>query len=156
MRNVLKDGFGSKEPPKEPVSILVVDDEEAVRRFVDRVLRDAGYKTSTASDGPEALETASRIGQFDLLVTDVMMPQMNGDELARRLRQQRPELKVLYLTGYSDRLFKEKVTLWADEAFLDKPCSVKGLREAVSLLASGRVFSSSDHPDPNDGPGVTT
>ena len=45
---------------------------------------------------------------------------------------------MLYLTGYSDRLFKEKATLWQDEAFLDKPCSVKGLRQAVSLLLFGR------------------
>ena len=67
-----------------------------------------------------------------------MMPQMTGDELARRLRQTEPALKVLYLTGFSDRLFKEKVTLWQDEAFLDKPCSVKGLLEAVSLLLFGR------------------
>jgi two-component system cell cycle sensor histidine kinase/response regulator CckA len=67
-----------------------------------------------------------------------MMPQMQGDELARRLRQRQPALKVLYLTGYSDQLFKDKITLWEDEAFLDKPCSVKGLLEAVSLLLFGR------------------
>src|SRR5205814_616489 len=83
---------------------------------------DAGYETTAASDGPEAIEAAAKMEHFDLLVTDVMMPQMTGDELARRLRIQHPSLKVLYLTGFSDRLFKEKVTLWADEAFLDKPC----------------------------------
>ena len=49
-----------------------------------------------------------------------------------------PALKVLYLTGFSDRLFKEKMTLWEDESFLDKPCSVKGLLQALSLLAFGR------------------
>jgi len=67
---------------------------------------------------------------------------MTGDELARILRQTEPKLKVLYLTGYSDRLFREKATLWADEAFLDKPCTMKGLREAVSLLVSGSVVQS--------------
>ena len=137
--------------------MLVVDDEEPVRRFVDRVLSDAGYQTSMASDGPEALEAAAKLGAFQVLVTDVMMPQMNGDELARRLRQERPELKVLYLTGYSDRLFKEKVTLWEDEAFLDKPCSVKGLREAVSLLASGHVEASAETAEPAaSAPGLTS
>ena len=55
------------------------------------------------------------------------MPQMTGDELARRLRQDEPALKVLYLTGYSDQLFKEKITLWQDEAFLEKPCTIDGL-----------------------------
>lgn len=125
-------------PPARPISVLVVDDEEPVRRFVERVLREAGYQTSTASDGPEAIEVASKLESLTLVVTDVMMPQMTGDELGRRLRQNEPGLKVLYLTGYSDRLFKEKVTLWEDEAFLDKPCSVKGLLEAVSLLVFGR------------------
>lgn len=124
--------------PDKP-KILVVDDEESVRRFVERVLHEAGYDTVLASDGPEAIEAAARLGSFDLLLTDVMMPQMTGDELARRLRLNDPSLKILYLTGYSDRLFKDKVTLWEDEAFLDKPCTVKSLTEAVSLLLSGRV-----------------
>ena len=119
--------------------VLIVDDEEPVVKFVDRVLRDAGYKTVTANSGPDAIETARRIGSVGALVTDVMMPGMSGDELARILRQTEPNLKVLYLTGYSDRLFKEKAVLWADEAFLDKPCTIKGLCEAVSLLLNGTV-----------------
>ncbi|MBZ5559747.1 MAG: response regulator [Acidobacteriia bacterium] len=125
--------------PRRIMNALVVDDEESVRRFVERTLREAGYQTAVASDGPEAMDVASKLTSFDILVTDVMMPKMTGDELARRLRQSEPGLKVLYLTGFSDRLFKEKVTLWQDEAFLDKPCSVKGLLEAVSLLLFGRV-----------------
>jgi two-component system cell cycle sensor histidine kinase/response regulator CckA len=123
----------------ETPTVLVVDDEEVIRRFVERVLQEAGYKTVLAPDGPEALEAAARLGPFDLLVTDMMMPKMAGDELARRLRVIEPKLKILYLTGYSDRLFKEKVMLWEDEAFLDKPCSMNSLVEAVSLLLSGRV-----------------
>jgi len=74
-----------------------------------------------------------------LLVTDLMMPQMTGDELARRLRLGEPDLKILYLTGFSDRLFKDKVTLWENEAYLDKPCTLKSLREAVSLMLSGHI-----------------
>lgn len=126
-----------KRMPPAPRRVLIVDDEEPVRRFVDRVLSDAGYETATAADGAEALQLAATLGAFDIVVTDLMMPQMPGDELARRLRQNEPGLKVLYLTGFSDNLFKEKVTLWEDEAFLDKPCSVKALREAVALLVSG-------------------
>jgi two-component system, cell cycle sensor histidine kinase and response regulator CckA len=133
-----------KHESKRSVSVLVVDDELSVRKFVERVMGEAGYTTSSASDGPEALEVAAKLEQFDILVTDVMMPQMTGDELARRLRVARPGLKVLYLTGFSDRLFKEKVTLWADEAFLDKPCSVKGLLQAVSLLLFGHVDAPQD------------
>jgi CheY-like chemotaxis protein len=127
------------------MSVLIVDDEESVRKFVERVLREAGYTTATASDGPEAIELASTLEPLDILVTDLMMPQMTGDELARRMRMTRPSLKVLYLTGFSDRLFKEKVTLWQDEAFLEKPCSVKGLVQAVSLLLFGRFEAPQQH-----------
>ncbi|MBI4486698.1 MAG: response regulator [Acidobacteria bacterium] len=125
--------------PTPPTRVLVVDDEEAVRTFVVRVLRDAGYQTAVASDGVEALKVAAKLDGFEVLVTDVMMPNMTGDELARRLRLSDPTLKVLYLTGFSDHLFKEKSTLWEGEAFLDKPCSVKGLQQAVSLLATGTL-----------------
>jgi len=126
--------------------VLIVDDEDPVVKFVDRVLRDAGYKTATALNGPEAIEVAKKIGPLGALVTDVMMPGMTGDELARILRQTEPSLKVLYLTGYSDRLFKEKTVLWADEAFLDKPCTMKGLREAVALLMNGTFRSTTPSP----------
>ena len=117
--------------------MLVIDDEQPVRKYVERVLREAGYDTIAASDGPEALDIAANHPPFKLIVTDLMMPTMNGDELARRLRQRDPSLKVLYLTGFSDRLFKDKVTLWEDEAFLEKPCSIKAVLEAVSLLLFG-------------------
>ena len=126
-------------PSPRNIGVLVVDDEDAVRMFVERVLREAGYTTAVAADGAEAIQIAATLDPFDLVVTDVMMPRMSGDELARRLRASRPLLKVLYLTGFSDRLFKDKGTLWEDEAFLDKPCSVNGLLEAVSLLTVGRL-----------------
>lgn len=125
--------------PRRSMRVLVVDDEEPVRKFVERVLAEAGYITMVAADGTEAIQIAQGQPAFDILVTDLIMPQMSGDELARRLRQNESSLKVLYLTGFSDRLFKEKTTLWQDEAFLEKPCSVKGLLQAVSLLSSGRL-----------------
>jgi CheY-like chemotaxis protein len=134
----------SRKSPSRPRHVLIVDDEDLVRKFVERVLREGGYQTSVASDGAEALEVAAKLDTLDILVTDLMMPKMTGDELARRIRATIPGVKVLYITGFSDRLFKEKVTLWADEAFLDKPCSVKGLLEAVSLLLFGRLDVQSD------------
>jgi len=120
-------------------TVLVVDDEAGVREFVDRALRHAGYQTAVASDGPEALDVAERLGSFDLLVTDLRMPQMMGDELARRMRLRDPAIKVLYLTGFSDQLFKDRTSLWQDEAFLDKPQGVDALLEAVSLLLFGTI-----------------
>src|ERR1700741_5025445 len=91
--------------PKRPTRVLVVDDEEPVRRFVERVLSEAGYVTTVANDGTDAVFLAGNGAPFDILVTDLVMPEMSGDELARRLRQNDPSLKVLYLTGFSDRLF---------------------------------------------------
>ncbi len=127
-----------KKTTAESRGVLVVDDEEPVRKFVERVLREAGYRTSMAGSGSEALEMAAQLQSLDVLVTDVMMPQMAGGELARRLRQTQPSVKVLYLTGYADHLFKEKAMLWEDEAYLEKPCTIKALLEAVSLLLYGR------------------
>ncbi|PYP34630.1 MAG: hypothetical protein DMD48_15505 [Gemmatimonadetes bacterium] len=75
----------------------------------------------------------------DLLLTDVAMPKMTGAELARRLRLNDPDLKVLYLTGCSDQLFEEKATLWHQEAFLEKPCTAAGLLQAVSLAVTGKM-----------------
>jgi CheY-like chemotaxis protein len=101
------------------------------------VLAAVGYEVRTASNGHEALD-AFQAHAFDALVTDLRMPGIGGDELARQLRQRERGLKVLYLTGYSDELFEQKAALWADEAFLDKPFTSKGLREALSLLMFGR------------------
>jgi CheY-like chemotaxis protein len=121
------------------MTVLIVDDEDLIRKFVQRALSEAGYQTAVAASGEEAIAVAATLESLDLIVSDLIMPQMNGDELARRLRATMPELKVLYFTGFSDRLFKEKVTLWADEAFLEKPCNVAGLLQAVSLLLFGRL-----------------
>lgn len=124
-----------------PTRVLIVDDEPTVRRLVDQILREGGYATAVAADGQEALEIAKEGAPIDLLVTDLIMPRMDGYELARRLRQADPALKVLYLTAYSDQLFNQRATLWEDEAFLDKPSTVGGLVEAVALLLTG-------HPRP--------
>jgi two-component system cell cycle sensor histidine kinase/response regulator CckA len=124
-----------------PARILIVDDEPVVVEFAQRVLHSAGYRTMTATSGDEALKLCTEQGMPDLLVTDMKMPRMEGDELATRLRQREPDLKVLYLTGFADLLFKNKELLWDGEAYLEKPCTIGGLLEAVSLLLSGQISS---------------
>jgi CheY-like chemotaxis protein len=119
--------------------VLAVDDESGIRELAARVLRQPGYEVSVAADAVEAIRIAETAGAFDLLVTDVKMPGIAGDELARRLRRATPDLKVLYLTGFGDRLFETRHILWDGEAFLDKPFTVPGLLEAVALLLVGRV-----------------
>ena len=125
--------------PPAPPRVLVVDDEEGVRRFVARVLSNAGYEVQVASGGTEALEAADRGNVFDLVVTDVRMPSMSGPRFVAQLRQQGIESKILFLTGYNEQLFDERGTLWMDEAYLDKPCSVNGLLESVALLLTGHL-----------------
>ena len=122
--------------------VLVVDDEPGIREFVERTLQLAGHQIVTAADGPRALALVESESPFDLLLTDLRMPGMTGDELARRIRQRQPEMKVLYLTGFSDQLFKEKGSMWEGEAFLDKPVSANGLLQAVSLLLFGAIATS--------------
>ena len=132
--------------------VLIVDDEEGMRQFVDTVLRSAGYDTTLASDGDEALAIAANTEPFDLLVTDEMMPRMRGHQLARYMRERYVDLKVLYLSGYREQLFKEKGSLWADEAFLDKPCTPEQLVQAVSLLLFGTVDATRSPSDSTDRP----
>ncbi len=124
-------------------TVLVVDDEEPVRRFVATALQRTGYDVTMATDGAHAVTLADTSDAFDVLVTDLQMPGMTGDVVARELRRRWPAIKVLYLTGHADQLFAEKLTLWDGEVFLDKPCEVVALLEAMSLLTSGRL------PSPN-------
>ncbi len=126
--------------------ILVVDDEPAVRLFLERVLHDAGYAVVAASGGEEALQLIQDGPEFDLILSDVRMPRMSGPQFIERVRQERPDVSVLFLTGYNDQLFKEKVALSNNEAFLDKPASVKGLLEAVSLLVCGHLIPEQSVP----------
>src|SRR4051812_7815386 len=100
----------------------------------------AGYDVVTADSGAAAVALIADGRSVDVVVADLMMPGMDGTEMIRRLRAERPHLKVLFVTGHSDHLFQEQQCLWEDVAFLDKPFSMNGLIEAVSTLLSGRVM----------------
>jgi CheY-like chemotaxis protein len=121
------------------IRALVVDDDSAVRAFVERVLRDAGYETVAAPDGVAACELVLRSGPPHIVVTDESMPRMSGHEFSRWIRQRHPGVKVLYLTGYADPVFRDHRDLWEDEGYLDKPCTIRGLLQAVSLLLFRRL-----------------
>jgi two-component system cell cycle sensor histidine kinase/response regulator CckA len=121
------------------LSILVVDDEPAIGQLVRRYLENDAVDLTIAATGAEALEAAAKIPKLSLLVTDVMMPELEGHELARQLRQRDPDLKVLYLTGHADHLFDAKQQLWELEAFLEKPFTRESLRQAIAQLAFGRT-----------------
>jgi two-component system, cell cycle sensor histidine kinase and response regulator CckA len=120
-------------------TVLVVDDERSIRVFADKALTAAGYAPQTAADGFEALRTLETSGAFDVFVLDLAMPQMSGTELAQHIRRVNPSAKILYFTGYADRLFGEKRRLWQDEAFIEKPIEMAGFLQAVSLLLFGHI-----------------
>jgi CheY-like chemotaxis protein len=121
------------------IAILAVDDELGVLALVRRCLDDDRVTLFEASSAKDALEKMATLPSVDLLITDLRMPEMEGDELARRVRLLEPDLKVLYLTSHADRLFEAKPQLWEAEAYLDKPFTREGLREAVALLLFGRL-----------------
>jgi len=118
--------------------VLLADDEPAIRVLVKTFL-DRRFDIVEAANGKEALNLVPDATTLDLLITDVVMPGMEGHELSRRMRQQNPDLRVLYLTGYVDHLFAMKDRMWAFEAYLDKPFTQKSLNEAVAMLVSGRI-----------------
>jgi len=124
-------------PAPHALRLLVVDDEQAILAYVNRILSRAGYRPALASSGAEALRLAASMDRLDLLITDVMMPAMNGDELAEKLRESHPNMKVLFQTGYSDRLFAEQTILADGESFIEKPYTIQAFQEAISLLAFG-------------------
>jgi two-component system cell cycle sensor histidine kinase/response regulator CckA len=123
----------------KPIAILAVDDEPGVLALVRRCLDDERVLLTQAGSGSDALSQLEQHPAIDLLITDLRMPEMEGDELARRVRVRDPDLKVLYLTSHADRLFEAKPQLWAAEAYLDKPFTREGLREAIALLLYGRT-----------------
>lgn len=112
--------------------ILVVDDDSSVLAFLLRAL--AGYRLSMARNPDEALNVAASLGTLDLVITDYLMPSMTGDELIGRLREQRPGLKALILTGHGDVLDAENPPWWANEPHLAKPVELNRLRVAVAEL----------------------
>jgi hypothetical protein len=109
-------------------TILVVDDRAAIRDFVRETLEPCGYKILEASDGQEGLEVFEhQINQIDLVITDLIMPRLGGGELGRQVKQQRPETKVLYMTGYGG----ESPVVEADGPLLPKPFTPEALAERV-------------------------
>jgi two-component system cell cycle sensor histidine kinase/response regulator CckA len=90
-----------------------------------------------AADGAEALRFVERHAPFDLFVIDHIMPGLTGEALARQVRRNHPDARILYFTGAIDALFGERPRLWQHEAFVEKPVTMKGFLEAVSLLLFG-------------------
>ena len=125
-------------PPRGKESILVVEDEAGVRALVIKLLKDLGYCVLQAQSGPHALDVWRQHGdEVDLLITDIVMPDgMNGVELAERVRRQRPDLKVIYTSGYLADLSREDIARHSD-AYIAKPFSLLELARLVRRTLDG-------------------
>ena len=114
-------------PPPAPATqrgsetILLVEDEDAVRRVVGEILRKHGYTVRSAGSPGEAILLFEQAGKIDLLLTDVVMPQMSGPDLATRLLALQPELRVLFMSGYMDDSVVRRGVSEGRRAFLQKP-----------------------------------
>ncbi|HEX8300494.1 hybrid sensor histidine kinase/response regulator [Sphingomonas sp.] len=111
-------------------TILVVEDEDMVRAVAERALAKQGYTVLTAENGEVALELLDTIDKPDLLVSDVVMPLMDGPTMARRIREKWPDLPILFMSGYAEEQLRRSIDL-DNVAFLPKPFSVQQLAEAA-------------------------
>ena len=119
-------------------TVLVVEDEEALRAIARDSLRLQGYTVLEATHGAEGLSVFQQVGgKFDLVLSDLVMPQLNGIDMVEKMRKVSPELKVLFMSGYSDRI--DEVTN-ANFDFLPKPFTPDQLLKAVrAILAQGNT-----------------
>ena len=127
-------------PPAEGAeTILLVEDEAGLRKLAREMLRKQGYRVMEAGGGPEALRVWDRNpDRIDLLLTDVVMPQMSGRQLAEQLRAARPDLKVLYMSGYSHDVIARHGVLDSETAFLQKPFTHDTLGRKVRAVLDDR------------------
>jgi two-component system cell cycle sensor histidine kinase/response regulator CckA len=118
-------------------TVLLVEDEEAVRSLASRALSTRGYTVLEAGNGTEALEIMDREhGQVDLVVSDVVMPGMDGPTLLRHLRERNPGIRIVFMSGYAEEAFRKNLGEDEDFIFLPKPFTLKKLAETVKAAAA--------------------
>ena len=122
----------STETRRGSETILLVEDEEAVRNLTSRILKKQGYRVMAAQHGREAMEIAAKEeGRIDLVLTDVVMPGMNGRGLVERLTGIRPRIKSLYMSGYTDDDIIRRGFIEPSKSFLQKPFTSDALLQTV-------------------------
>jgi CheY-like chemotaxis protein len=119
-------------PDRGDATVLVVEDEESVRTLATRALGELGYDALAAADGRAALDLlAARGGRVDLVVTDLVMPGMNGRQLGDELARLHPDVRVLYMSGYTDDDAMLRGLVAPDAPFVAKPFSPEGFARRV-------------------------
>lgn len=119
-------------------TILLVEDDDAVRRVARLALQSQGYKILEAEGGREAMELANRYAdRIDLMITDVVMPEINGKQLAALMHEQLPTLKIVFMSGYSDDLVIKDRIIGPDDYFIQKPFTPRTLAQCVRDVLDG-------------------
>jgi signal transduction histidine kinase/CheY-like chemotaxis protein len=140
------DGGELPAPPKVAdggsETLLLVEDEEGVRRLLTHVLRRRGYRVIEASNGEEALRVYDRRGpEIHLVLTDMVMPRMSGRELGEKLRELKPDVKIVYMSGYTDDVLVHTGALGPGMAFLQKPLRPEVLTAKVREALDGKAVA---------------
>jgi len=140
----VKEGAALVEPPpaltevlEGTETILLVDEERTIRELARRTLQTKGYVVLEASNGPHALAICEWNDSIDLVITELVMPDVNGLQLADRLKAMRPEMKVLYMSGYIDSSVAEDGILGENAAFVSKPFTALDLARKVRDVLDG-------------------
>jgi two-component system, cell cycle sensor histidine kinase and response regulator CckA len=119
-------------------TLLIVENESAIRNLLQVALRRNGYTVLAAESGREALEVVrNHIGAIHLLITDVMMPDMDGPELVRQLSTIRPDTRTLFMSGYMDDTLGERGILTTNANFIQKPFSPRAIAQRVREILDG-------------------
>ncbi len=111
--------------------ILVIDDEENIRRLYKEEFEEMGYEVTTVPDGPQAL-TAMGAVKFDLVILDMRIPEMGGIETLRRIKERESSLPVIISSAYEE--YKQDFASWASEAYIVKSADTTALRETVKKI----------------------
>ncbi len=142
---------------RKVAKLLVVDDDDTIRTIAEQMLQDLGYEVLAAASGAEALDILGRDKSIDLLFTDVIMPGMDGGELAERARLMRPDLKILFTSGYFEHALIQKGTISQNADLLVKPYQGNALARKIEMMLAkrrqrpgrafiGRPVEASPHP----------
>lgn len=126
-------------------TILLVEDDEAVREVAARTLGRFGYRVLSAGEGTDALRVVEEKGEeIDLLLTDIMMPGMNGVELGMEVARRKPGIKVFYMSGYADQELVRQGLLEPGTTFLQKPFTPRQLAARIRAILDG---TDADEPE---------
>jgi CheY-like chemotaxis protein len=138
---VVEEQFGGQESISQGgnETVLLVEDEESLRSLIERMLRNNGYRVFSAARPNEAVALFdTHRSEIDLLLTDIVMPGINGPELYNKLSRKAPTLPVLFMSGYTDKALLEEVLLQTNAPFLQKPFRAHELGEKVREVLDRR------------------